>query len=264
MLKNILTISAITLLSFSMEVLAGCSKTDVPATMGQLKCLVQHYNENPDRCAGGIGNSECQLIRQRAFEANMIDTAGRTFLEKGGYYPLPNLATGAVGAVCKCGCFDASTEIYTYEMGVIPVSELLVGDSVNQLSNAATLNAIELQPAPIELVLSGEEKTDMYQFKLDNGVLLKLTQHHGVLLSSGQMIAAKDVTLKDQLVDENGYFISIQSIDLIAPSKRVYNFEVQGDTKKQHIISAEGILVGDVAWQNQYAQDLNAILLRND
>jgi hypothetical protein len=42
----------------------------------------------------------------------------------------------------------------------------------------------------------------------------------------------------------------------------VFNFLTTGKTKKGHLIVAEGIIVGDLMWQNTLGNELNEVAVR--
>jgi hypothetical protein len=66
-----------------------------------------------------------------------------------------------------------------------------------------------------------------------------------------------------QLVTQWGEFITIKSIELKKTTNRVYN--VLTDAKLNHLghmIVANGIIVGDIMWQNTLAADMWKVIIR--
>jgi hypothetical protein len=216
---------------------------------------------NSKRCVGGIAIKECHEELEYAKSKNLIDASAYNWGKTNGFYPAID-RRNVIKAICKCGCFEANTLISTLEQGNIPVRNLTTKHSVQTLSEKATLKALLFSEQSIKLTTQGEESVALYVIKLSNGSTLKLTQHHGVLLADGTMTSAKKVTLKDSMLTANGQAVKVVSINREYTDEDVFNFETQGFSKNHHIVIAEDILVGDVVWQNQYAQELDAILLR--
>lgn len=216
---------------------------------------------NSQRCVGGISTRECHEELDYAKAKKLIDEAAYQWGKSKGFYPVVD-RRDEIKAVCKCGCFEASTLISTVEEGDIAIKSLSTKHSVAALNETASLSNISLTPMNVSLVTKGKEATPLYVFSMSNGTVLKLTQHHGVLLADGRMISAKEVTLKDQMLTADGQTVNVVGIERAMTKDDVYNFETSGFSKNHHIVVAEGILVGDVVWQNQFAAELGSILLR--
>ncbi|KAB8032268.1 Hint domain-containing protein [Fluviispira multicolorata] len=99
-------------------------------------------------------------------------------------------------------------------------------------------------------------------FKTNNNLRLAVTSEHAILLADGRMIAAKNVKLTDQLVLANGNPIGIKSIESLKTNKNVLNVLTTGNSNIEHTVFAEGLIVGDLAWQNNLQKQLNAIAIR--
>ncbi|RYG21516.1 hypothetical protein EON82_18675 [bacterium] len=83
-----------------------------------------------------------------------------------------------------------------------------------------------------------------------------------MVLEDGRVVAASEVQPGSNFVGVDGKTVRILGIEREQTTGDVYNFEV-GATKNQgHIIAAEGVLVGDLAWQNRLKAELGAIQVR--
>ena len=52
-------------------------------------------------------------------------------------------------------------------------------------------------------------------------------------------------------------------IDQAMPlGSEVHSILVKTDVKKEHIIVADGLVVGDLLWQNSLGSELNSVLMR--
>ena len=108
----------------------------------------------------------------------------------------------------------------------------------------------------------GDEQADLYVFSLSNGHDLRVTQHHGMVLADGRVIEARKVAEGDLFIALDGSEVVVQSIGREPTSADVYNFFLSVETPQEHIIAAEGVLVGDLAWQSTLTSELDSISLR--
>jgi len=170
---------------------------------------------------------------------------------------------------CRCGCFEKTTTLRTLSLSSGQEQEALVSEidvdshEVFAMTEASTLSAIRLEPRPLTATTVGDEELPLVWVHLANGTALGLTTEHAVLLSSGVMVPAKALTASDVLVSENGQAVAISSIERLPTSDPVYNVLTDaGLQHKGHIVSANGVLVGDIMWQNTLAADLGDVIVR--
>jgi hypothetical protein len=92
-----------------------------------------------------------------------------------------------------------------------------------------------------------------------------LSTEHAVLLSSGEMVAARELDAAlHSLVTEKGEIVAISKIERRATDDDVYNVLTDaGLSHKGHLIIANGLVVGDIMWQNTLAADLHAVIIRS-
>ncbi len=212
-----------------------------------------------------ITPAQCQLRLDHALNNGMITRRAYDWAIANGYYPVIDFFDNTIAAICKCGCFDPDTRISARLNGV--VLEVAAGDITQQhqllaLESDATRQALHQDYRDINVITKGPEQTPLYRFVLSNGKQLAVTQHHGMVLNDGRVIAAKDVTTTDQFIAANGDVVAIDAIDRVSIDTDVVNFETHGDSDLNHIIVAEGVLVGDLVWQNQRAADLGRVTIR--
>ncbi|WP_299004061.1 hypothetical protein [uncultured Shewanella sp.] len=219
------------------------------------------------RCIGGISTAECRVELDYALENNLITQRSYDWGVANGYYPVID-RNDRIGAICKCGCFESSTNISVFSAtdgGHIDIaaSEVNKSHQLVALSSNASLSSLIVEDFAINAIAQGEEEQLLYVFGLADGTMLKVTQHHGMLLSTGEMVAAKDVTETDSFISA----ITQEPVEIVKITREktfndVYNFETNGTDDVNHIIIAEGVYVGDLVWQNQLASELGQIKLR--
>ncbi|SFD72016.1 Hint domain-containing protein [Pseudoalteromonas denitrificans] len=224
-------------------------------------------NKDKSRCVGGRSPAYCKGELDYALSKNLITNRSYTWGLENGYYPVVT-RNDLVDAICKCGCFEANTDISVWlkelgTKGTVAAKDIEKHDRLVGLTSDATLSTLTTQNFGLKSITSGAEKLELYVFNLENGTQLKVTQHHGMLLSSGEMIAAKDVTASDSFISAaTQNEVEIVNITREVTYDDVYNFETNGSDDANHIIVAEGIYVGDIVWQNQLASELGKIAIR--
>jgi len=213
----------------------------------------------------GISPAQCEQRLRYALTNNLITQRAYDWAQANGYYPVIDIFDNTIGALCKCGCFDPATVLSARINGVeldVAAGQIGLQHQLLALQDDATLNALHKDYRPLTTVVKGPEATALYEFSLSNGRTLAVTQHHGMVLSDGRVIAAKDVSSTDQFLSADGDTVAITAIGRRQADADVVNFETQGDSELNHIIVAEGVFVGDLVWQNQLAADLGKVALR--
>lgn len=259
MVLNPLKVFAATVLA--MGSLTANAAIDLPA-------FQQFAGNNASRCVGGRPVDFCQGELQYALSKDLITQSAYDWGRANEYYPVIS-RRDTVEAVCKCGCFEQSTQILLIDPESLAESYVAIKDitktaQVVALRSEATLQNLATKSFAIKDLVSGPEETPLYAFALAGGRTLKLTQHHGAVLANGRVVAAKDVQPGDAFLDaKSGSSTPILAVTREKTKDKVYNFEVAGDDNLNHVIVAEGVFVGDLAWQNRLQTELNAIQIRN-
>ncbi|MCG7547555.1 Hint domain-containing protein [Pseudoalteromonas sp. Of7M-16] len=218
------------------------------------------------RCAKkAVNATECVQRIDWAVREGYITARAGEWGKANGFYPVVDFYDRTVGAVCKCGCFEASTLIRVTKGGkVVDVEAKDVDNSYGlvALSKDASLSALSTETFEMKARTQGSEESKLYVFTLEDGSELKVTQHHGMLLGDGTMVAAKDVEAGQTMLRADGVELSVASITREATDQDVYNFETSGAEAVNHIIIANDILVGDLTWQNQLQAELGQVIVR--
>lgn len=227
------------------------------------------FAENPLRCPNGAFPADkCEAIRSDALRNGCIDQATYNRLKAETRFPACVGSTN-VGD-CPCGCFAPDTLISVLngksgaEEDVMAkvLYDLSSAYQLNSLDSSSTLNAPQFVGRGIANATAGDESQPLVRIETNDGRVLRITEKHPVVKSSGEMVTARELTAGDQLVDESGHTVSIAKLSREAFQGQVYNFETNGKSLAAHIIVAEGVLVGDLAWQNSLEEELGGIAIR--
>ena len=180
--------------------------------------------------------------------------------------------TSKVAYLCEFGCFALDTQILTYS------NKKFLHEKAGNITYQTKLAAIgsefffdkpEIKSRSIEKIIKskkGEEET-LLAFRLSSGPTLKVTVNHGMVLSDGRVVASQNVKESDTFLDYAGKPVQIIDITKFEQNAGVINFRLKGpkngpEKGSNHIMGAEGVLVGDHAWQSDMRDDLNAIAIR--
>jgi hypothetical protein len=240
----------------------------MPTNIMDVAQFIETANRDLSRCANRpLSPQQCKARLDHAFSLNLLTQRAYDWALQNGYFPVVDTFGDypEIGAVCKCGCFDPETLISARLNGV--VLDVAAADITKQhqllaLQSDATRQTLHQDYRGINLITKGPEEAPLYRFVLSNGKQLAVTQHHGMVLNDGRVVAAKDVTTTDQFIAANGDVVAIDAIERVSVETDVVNFETHGDSDLNHIIVAEGVLVGDLVWQNQRAADLGRVTIR--
>jgi hypothetical protein len=170
---------------------------------------------------------------------------------------------------CYCGCLERSTQILATD----PVTGAEVTPRIDQierggvrihaLTEEATLSSVRYTSRDVVATTAGGENNPMVVLQLEGGIILSATEQHAILLASGEMVAAKDLSVGQFLVKRDGSSTAITAIRRVPTDDDVFNVLTDaGLSHKGHMIVANGVIVGDLMWQNTLIKDLNSIIIR--
>ncbi|WP_299004063.1 Hint domain-containing protein [uncultured Shewanella sp.] len=254
----------------NMRLSINSCEPEPPSYNGMSLATFSRLAQNSDitgRCTGPISATECKVELDYALDNRLITASAYSWGLANGYYPVID-RNNNIGVICKCGCFESTTNISVFSAAAgahieMAASEVNKSHQLVALSSTSSLSSLLVEDFPIKAIAKGKEQLPLYVFELADGTQLKVTQHHGMLLSTGEMVAAKDVTETDSFISAMTQEpVEIVNIGREETFNEVYNFETNGIDDVNHIIVAEGVYVGDLAWQNQLASELGQINLR--
>lgn len=220
------------------------------------------------RCSKAFAGEECENRRIKDYNTGCITYDELNSLRNYAAYPI--CVENDLLAWCPCGCFDSSTRIFGVNLNNKEAKYYNILEIVGNTSNynvvtlnlGSTLSNLKTKSSAIKKVTAGPEEMPLITFNTANGQKLSVTQEHAILLSDGRMVAAKDVKNSDHLVQADGKPVAISSIESKKVKDDVINIQTEGKTSIEHTLFAEGLIVGDLMWQNNLKSLLNDIAIR--
>ncbi len=231
--------------------------------------ITEHPEKGDRRCeTQQIPATECASTQKWALDIGCINQEEYNSLVK--ISAVPTCRGTKLHTWCPCGCFAPETRLFgvnksSAEADWISIREILENRQDHQiltLTDDATLSDLQTIPREIRRSTSGPEKKPLVFINTSDGKALGLSEEHAILLASGEMVAAKTLKEGQELVSSLGATPTITQIERRTIPDDVLNVLTDGDTNLSHIIFAEGLVVGDLAWQNSLQSELNAIAIR--
>lgn len=136
------------------------------------------------------------------------------------------------------------------------------------LSDAAELNNLAYTVKDVEAY--SESITDIVHdirvLNMASGGQLKVTENHPLLVSTGHMKTADNISVGESLIYQDGNYDVITSIDDIDFYGKVYNVQPDASDASLNgqIVVAQGYLSGSMYYQNEGADLTNRLLLRSN
>ena len=213
-----------------------------------------------NRCTKAIKTQKCERFLSTALKQNLITKPTFDWGKKTAHYPV--VVEGEVMAVCKCGCLAKGTMIQTID-DKIPIEKISLDHQVKFLTSISENKALNFDyHQPKATVFDMSPTGPLIRIYLEDHQSLVVTQNHGMLTSKGKMKYAKDLKVGEYLLHQYGDAIKIQKVEKLKNKIPVYNIEVNSEQYEQKFIVANGIVVGDLSWQNQNEYLLHQMNLR--
>ena len=225
--------------------------------------------ETGNRCNEFIGDTStaCQDYNKQAKEAGCVgltDEAMKILNDK-------NLIAGCVFKnfklqftfSCKCGCFAPNTNILTSD-GDVLVDEIVAAPDMYGIHAFGEDGSYKNEFNDVVDVTKGDNLEPMVSISA-GGHSVQITASHPVLLADGTVVKASDLSNDSILMLAGGDEVTIDTIDKnVAYYGRVYNFSTgtKESDMADHIVSANGILMGDLYLQNALNKDSAAVSAR--
>ncbi len=219
-----------------------------------------------DGVSQGIYAAMCDGVK----DGNCKEIPGGCFgnFSNGEWFPT-SFMDGSVRR-CQCGCF-ADRTLFLTQNGTISGKTLIKRNKDNsfQLASADYLDGSISSYRPIENIVWGPEKKASIQIKTNSRREIILTSNHPVVIGDSKgdlkkVVIAKKVKSGEFLVDEDGVADQVNSVQEVAYSGDVVNFTVTSNNSTNHIIVANGLKMGDNAWQQLLASQTARLMVRED
>jgi hypothetical protein len=185
----------------------------------------------------------------------------------GHWYPIVD---GGAQKRCQCGCFGEETEFAT-QTGILTGTDLITRASQGdiRLLSLDSLASRSYSEREINGILYGPEREPAFKITTASGRQISLSAQHPVLVvkDSGEFLsvkAASTIVVNDFVLGDDGIPDRVTSLKKYSYQKRMVNFNVASRDSQNHFVSANGIILGDNAWQQRLASVDARILLRSD
>lgn len=156
---------------------------------------------------------------------------------------------------CTGSCFEENAQILSQNLDGriewIPARNITSSLRLAALEEKSAINLPDIRMRAIKSILRSWTSSPIYTFTLDNGNDLRVTSNHPMLLSDGRVVKASTINIGANFKALDGSTVRVNAISTDQKEQYVYNFEVDAAGAMGHIIAAEGVLIGDLAWQNK-------------
>ncbi|MBI1327111.1 MAG: hypothetical protein GC136_05670 [Alphaproteobacteria bacterium] len=146
------------------------------------------------------------------------------------------------------GCFAAGTMIKLADGGTKPIDQIKKGDVVLSFDLKDVTG--KLVPNKVAATVSFE---DQKVIRINDR--FTVTPSHKFPLADNSVIEAGDLKVGDTLVAEDGNVVTIEKIDVLADTQRVYNFEVENN----HSYVVEGIRTNNMVLRPETIDSLRKV-----
>ncbi|OHU86988.1 MULTISPECIES: hypothetical protein [Pseudoalteromonas] len=211
------------------------------------------------RCNGTeLSQEECRQYRDYA-RGRCINDTEYYYAKENNFAPVCNqFDPSKLIAVCRCGCFELGTKISARLSGTSVTSQVNIEDlfdnekqyDVLAMADTATMSDVQFDLEQVTDTTKGPEEKPLVIVNTASGIRIGLSEEHGVLLASGKMDVARNLSVGDKLVKEDGSIDVITAIEQGAQDQVVYNLLTDSDDEQGHLVIANGLVMGDLYWQN--------------
>ncbi|WP_046006537.1 hypothetical protein [Pseudoalteromonas rubra] len=230
-----------------------------------------YVDQLKSRCNGTeLTQAECRDYRNYA-RGNCINNTEYNYAVQKNFAPVCNqFDPSKLIAVCRCGCFEVGTKISAREGKSNAITQVNVEALFNNeqkfdvlaFAETATMSNVHFDLEQIEDTTKGPEEKPLVIVHTESGIRIGLSEEHGVLLASGKMTVARNLQAGDDLVKEDGSTDKIVAIESGAENQMVYNLLTTAEEEQGHLVIANGLVMGDLYWQNILMSDMAKFKVR--
>jgi hypothetical protein len=172
-----------------------------------------------------------------------------------------------VDGMCEPGCYAPDQRIL-FKKGQVSIQEAQQAGAADlmTLSPEATLDSIQLTQSTVERYTLDRDvaRQDILVFRTESGGSLSVTLEHPLVTSEGTVKKARTFAVGEHLVQQDGTFDKIVSIEKKEWFGKVYNLRPVSKDLTSNILVAEGYLNGSGRFQSEYVEELNRVILRKN
>jgi len=166
---------------------------------------------------------------------------------------------------CEAGCYTPEQKVmfdgaYTGIMNAYDAG----ANTVTALTEGSTLRNMSFAEQPIHTYVAGETTETIFVLKDQQGDTLKVTSEHPLVRADGSLVKARMLQPGDVLAKADGDVARLTEVTTLPFSGMVWNVQPASHNKTENILAAEGFLTGSVRFQNEWADDVFRLSLRDD
>lgn len=263
-MKNIYIVLALLLMGFSDMSFANRLDGDIVRSRCAAKELTQ---------------TQCAQLRNIAYNngAGCITKAEYDYANIKKLAPMCNILNPTeLFAVCTCGCFQEGTKIDAFNLAFagdqqVNIEDIVRGAAAQQaaanfevyaVTGDSRRSLLDYEPRSVSVVTEGEESKPLVLITTESGKTVGLSRQHGVLLANGKMIIAGNLKKHHKLLNKEGTVERIASIKEGPVGEVVYNLMTDAETENGHLVVANGLVLGDLYWQNILESEMARFRIR--
>lgn len=170
-----------------------------------------------------------------------------------------------IGFICLSSCFTPDMMV-SFSSGDVDIESAYLENMQELLtvSSNSTFENLDLSYKPvrhhIRSVIDGDHK--IINFLTETGKVLKVTPNHPLINGRGEMLRADRFKRGDFLVNIDGQKERIVALNNEKYHGKVYNLEIDANLYTEKILVAQGLLSGDLTFQNENTKYLERVLFR--
>src|ERR1044071_5649446 len=238
------------------------------------------------RCAEDpLGVADAQGRNAWAANCGYITSAARDFFDSDGEYIVFTTGCGHAGCnpfipvvgtdpcifglvkleYCMAGCYTPEQKVvFNGAYKGIQSAEETGEKTVTALTDGSTLRDLSWAEQPIRTYVAGQTTEDIFVLKDKHGDTLQVTSEHPLVLDDGTVVKAKTLKAGDRIVKANGKAVKLESVSTHTFTGMVWNVQPASHNKTENILAAQGFLTGSVRFQNEWADDVFRLSLRDE
>lgn len=168
---------------------------------------------------------------------------------------------------CKTGCYTGGMRLSFLDGDIRIIDAIMANQQdIMVLDDGATLDDVFFTFVEVDSYMQDIKKVKqtILVLKMESGGVLEITPNHPVVVSSGEMVEAANLSVGQQLVRQDGSGDPIVEIEEVTIFDKVYNVYPDATSQNKKIVVAEGYLNGSAWYQNEDHHLMNRKLLRRN
>jgi len=232
-----------------------------------------------------LGVADAQGRNLWAAKCGYITPAAATFYNSDGDYEVFTVGCGHAGCnpyipvaqadaciiglvklgTCVAGCYTPEQKVvfngtpqgiqHAYESGLTTVTGLVEGSTMHDMSFAEQ---------PIRTYVAGDTTESIFVLRDKKGDTIQVTSEHALVRADGTIVKAKTLKKGDRIVKANGKTAKLDEVSQFMFTGTVWNVQPASHNKAENILKAQGFLVGSVRFQDEWADDVFRLTLRDE